>query len=125
MLRYASLPCLASVPQQYDRSHPLCADLPLQHRFEGEAFAYITCLEDRTNAEKQAMYSYEELKSCLCPYRVLEDAFEGGVLSKLELSFLQACLRRKPSLRRSPSELADHEYFKAEDSALAEDIPLR
>jgi serine/threonine protein kinase len=77
---------------------------PLPCRF-GQAFDYI----DTCNPEQR--YNAAELDSPSCHYSTWGCLYQGGALTALEKSFVQACIAEDPAQRWTVEQLLEHPYL--------------
>lgn len=92
------LPCTPGAP------HPRCAMLAC--RF-GRAFAYL----GPSTPIVEQRYIAAELDNPDCDYTARGFKYQGGALSALEKSFVQACIAKDPAQRWTAERLLGHPYL--------------
>jgi hypothetical protein len=69
----------------------------------GEAFDYIS------TDDAEQCYNAAELDNPSCPY--ISSLYQGGALTALEKSFVQACIAEDPAQRWTAEQLLAHPYL--------------
>jgi serine/threonine protein kinase len=94
-----------------NNTHMLCHCFHITSFRFGEAFSYLG-----TGPDAEQRYNAAELDNPCCPYIAQgDDLYQGGALTALEKSFVQACIAEDPAQRWSAQQLLQHPYLTQQE----------